>query len=141
VRPQTLASVQMLRNNIRNVCGVRWPNLDIAKLNAYMLSNSSRGWPHLARHHTTALNIIRFRHMICATNQVYHVFLMKIKVEHGTEERSYSYNQPDHEQVPPVIVQKGEECRILENKGCQLTMTDYWPALETITTAMILKKD
>jgi hypothetical protein len=91
-RPQMPVSVQMLRNNITNMSSkVAKFGQDIAKFNAYVIEQIQG----LAAFGQTYNNIeyhLLQAYDLC-TDQVFHAFLIKIKDEHKTGERSYSYNQ------------------------------------------------
>jgi hypothetical protein len=136
VRPQTPASVQMLRNNIMNMSSkVAKFGQDIVKFNAYVikriqgLAAFGQTYDKIEYHLLQAYNL--------CTNQVFHAFLRKIKDEHKTGERSYSYDQIMKYAVSKfhLMVQKNEW-----NPG-KGSVNDRLLALETRTNGRILRKD
>jgi hypothetical protein len=91
-RPQTPVSVQMLRNNITMMSDKMTDfGQDIAKFNTYVieqlqgLAAFGQVYDNIEYHLLQAYNL--------CTDQVIHMYLMKIKDEHETGEKSYSYNQ------------------------------------------------
>jgi len=135
-RPQTPASVQMLRNNITNMCSKMAEfGQDIAKFNAYVIEQIQG----LAAFGQTYDNIEY--HLLQAydqcTDQVFHAYLTKIKDEHETGERSYSYDQIMKYAVNKfhLMVQKNEW-----NPG-KGSVDDRLLALETRTNGRIPSKD
>jgi hypothetical protein len=135
-RPQTPASVQMLRNNITNMSSkIAEFGQDIAKFNAYVIEQIQG----LAAFGQTYDNIeyhLLQAYELC-TDQVFHAFLTKIKDEHETRERSYSYDQIMKYAVNKfhLMVQKEEW-----NPG-KGSVDDRLLALETRTNGRIPRKD
>jgi len=91
-RPQMPASVQMLKNNITNMSDKMTEfGQDIEKFNAYVikqiqgLATYGRVYDNVEYHLLQAYDR--------CTNQVFYAYLTKIKDEHETGERSYSYDQ------------------------------------------------
>jgi hypothetical protein len=91
-RPPTPASVQMLRNNITNMSDkLDEFGQDIEKFNAYVIEqiHGLNAFGHVYEN-------IEY-HLLQAydkcTDQVFHAYLTKIKDEHETGEKSYTYDE------------------------------------------------
>jgi hypothetical protein len=91
-RPQTPASVQMLRNNITMMSDKMTDfGQDIAKFNAYVIEQI-QGLAAFGQVYDNIEYHLLQAYDLC-TDQVFHTYLTKIKDEHETGEKSYSYDQ------------------------------------------------
>jgi hypothetical protein len=108
-RPQTPASVQMLRNNITTMADrMAEFGQDIEKFNAYVIEQIQG----LAAFGQTYENIEYhlFNAYDKCTDQVFHAYLTKIKDQHETGEVSYTYDRVMRYAVNKyhLMVQRGE---------------------------------
>jgi hypothetical protein len=128
-RPQTPASVQMLRNNITTMADrMAEFGQDIEKFNAYVIEQI-QGLVAFGQMYEN-IEYHLFNAYDKCTDQVFHAYLTKIKDQHETGEVSYTYDQVMRYAVNKyhLMVQRGEwnpEKGSLDNRLLALESKDW----------------